>query len=348
MKGRLLVGLLLIGSLGSSFGVAREALAQSVEAGEPDLPISQRVVLERGRQAYQAGRYGECARILGQVLSGDGGAKLSEAELIREARLYRAVCLMGQGEGDAADRELSLAIKEGPTLDPPDQRIFPPELVQRYIQLRVAMLQELERAEIERRRGELEAEQARARAEAQERYRIKSLEEYAEQQIHIRKNSRWLASVPFGVGQFQNREVGLGYSFLAVEGLLGAAAITGMVLELSLHRKAVETQAKGQTLDVDALNEDIRLVSDITNISAWSFLAVSVIGVIQAQIAFVPEHKDLRRVPLPDKLRPQAQAGTDTQAAAVSLSPWFAPEFSERGAGPSGPSGGLIGVGGQF
>lgn len=46
--------------------------------------------------------------------------------------------------------------------------------------------------------------------------------------------SRWIAALPFGVGQFQNRDVGLGSFFASSEALMGATSIVTAAVEMKL------------------------------------------------------------------------------------------------------------------
>ncbi len=306
-------------------------LAGPVRADDDPSGTGELVELERGRLAYQAGRYDECARLLGEALGESGVRRLKDAEVIREARLYRAACLIGSGQDEDADAELTLAIQEGPTLDPPDQRVFPPELVQRYIQLRVGMQEELRAQEDRRRARELAAQREEEARRLREAQRVKALEKYAEVQSYTTVSSRWLAMVPFGVGQFQNRDYALGYTLLIAEGLLAGVTLTAVVLELSLHRDAVAAGARGETIDDVALSEDVRTLSNVATAAGWGFVGVSLLGVLQAQLGFVPSHTDVRYTPLPRGL-------TRARAAPLSVVP-----TAQVGVG-----GGSIGLSGRF
>jgi hypothetical protein len=56
--------------------------------------------------------------------------------------------------------------------------------------------------------------------------------------------------------------------------------------------------------------------------STWGFLAVAVGGVVQAQIAFQPEFREIKRRPLPKELRPAprtAEQQTSVRPTAIPL-----------------------------
>lgn len=328
--------------------LASNAAAQVPDEDEDsgDSETADAVALERGKLEYQSGRWTECARVLGEALDPKSDHRIRDTELVREGRLYRAACLIGSGQDTAADEELRAAVREGPTLDPPDQRIFPPELVRRYIQIRLSMLDELEKEDEKRKRAEAAAKAARDALAKKEAQRVKALEQYAQVQSYTTVSSRWLALVPFGVGQFQNRDNVLGYTLLATEGVLAATALTAMILEIRLHRQAQASQARGETLDVATLNADLQTVSTITDISAWSFVGVTLLGVLQAQLAFVPEHTDVRYKPLPATLAPggsgEAQRSSGVARAMSEPSFRVAPNLQLS------PRGGSFGFVGSF
>lgn len=327
--------------------LASNAAAQVPDEVEDttDPETADAVALERGKLEYQSGRWVECAEVLGRALDIKNEHRIRDTELIREARLYRAACLIGSGQDSAAEEELRAAVREGPTLDPPDQRLFPPELVRRYIQIRLSMLDQLEKEDEKRKQAEAAAKAARDTKAKKEAQRAKALEQYAQVQSYTSVNSRWLALVPFGVGQFQNRDNALGYTLLATEGLLAATTLTAMVLEIRLHRQAQASQAEGQTLDVATLNSDLQTVSTLMDISAWSFVGVTLLGILQAQLAFVPEHNDVRYKPLPSSLVPgSGEARRSRGVARVESSPSVrvAPSFRVT------PGGGSLGFVGTF
>ena len=59
-------------------------------------------------------------------------------------------------------------------------------------------------------------------------------EPLASQESVVVRHSRWIAALPFGVGQFQNGQEGLGYALLVSEALLAGASITSGVIYMEL------------------------------------------------------------------------------------------------------------------
>jgi hypothetical protein len=134
----------------------------------------------------------------------------------------------------------------------------------------------------------------------------------------IRKNERWMAWVPFGVGQFHNQSETLGWVFLSTEVALVAAAVTATSIELGLHSRAEGGQAGLDSRDLTATLDAARTVGTV----AWLSLAgVVVTGIVEANLSFVPEARlgERKRV-LPESLRPVEPANRkDTGVTFVPL-----------------------------
>jgi hypothetical protein len=169
----------------------------------------------------------------------------------------------------------------------PNPIVFPPAVIERFVVVRTTLLQEIQRSEEERAyRGRQAALQAQRRAE-QEKVRMRQLEKLAGEETLVTQNQRWIAWVPFGVGQFQNRQFGLGAVFLTSEALLMGTAIGAVSIELSLNAQA--QGGAGLKGDVQQLNQNIRTANDVALVATGAFVAVAAAGILQANLAFVPE-----------------------------------------------------------
>ena len=124
-----------------------------------------------------------------------------------------------------------------------------------------------------------------------ERERVARLERLAAEETVVLKNRRWVASVPFGIGQFQNRDYALGSVFLASEVVLLGTAVTAVAVELSLHSQAnggagLRKSAQGQ---VDQLNQNIQTAHAISLLATGGLALVVAGGILEANLSFVPE-----------------------------------------------------------
>jgi len=115
------------------------------------------------------------------------------------------------------------------------------------------------------------------------------LERYASEEIVVERHSRWEALIPFGVGQFQNRQSVPGWSFFTTESLLAAGSAIGLGLSLyneSLAYEAVQSRT-GTASQYEARAQEASIVG---NIFAAGLAAVVIGGIVQAETAFVPQH----------------------------------------------------------
>jgi len=245
---------------------------------------------------YEAGKYAECATELGVLLAPDAPRKLHDREVLENARIYHAACLIGSGRPEAADEPLRAAIRANIQMKAPDSLVFPPPVIDRFLRVRQSLYEEIKKAEEERvklaRRG-AEEQARRARAEQQ---RVAELEQLASQEVTIVKNRRWVAWVPFGVGQFQNGDEGLGWVFLTSEAVLAATALTSVAMQTYLQLEASRLNNPGN-------NSVPQTWHSLVVVSSYAFLGVAAAGVAQAQIGFVPETRVVKQRPLPERLR---------------------------------------------
>jgi len=254
--------------------------------------------LARVVSLYDAGKYGECADALHALLSEDGARPLHDRDVIESARIYHAACLIGSGRPQLADEPLRAAIRQNPQMKPPDSLVFPPQVIDHFLRVREDMFDVIKKAEDDRiRRAQELAAQQEARAK-RERERVAGLESLAQEETVSTPRSRWLALVPFGVGQFQNGNQSLGYLFLSSEVLLAATTLTALGVET--HLVLATSQLDKPDPSNNTRNQNWKTALDY---SSYAWLGVSLIGIIEAQVSFVPEQRQVRKRPLPPALR---------------------------------------------
>jgi hypothetical protein len=159
------------------------------------------------------------------------------------------------------------------------------------------------------------------------------LEELASEETIVSHNKRWVASIPFGVGQFQNRDYVLGTVFLTAETLLLATAITSTALQLHYNSQANGGAGFTRDTPVDALNRNLETAQIVTLSATGALILVAAGGIVEAHLAFVPEFRDGTR---PRRLPSLNQSMSTLHG--LSIEPSLAPT---RG-------GALFGVGGRF
>jgi hypothetical protein len=272
---------------------------------EPGLSVE--ASLARATAFYEAGQYAQCADAFAAALE-DAGQSSSIAPRAREqASVYRAACLIALGRQDDADEAFRAAIRENPQMATPNAMMFPPAVIERFIVVRTTLLEEIQRSEEERAYRAREAALAARRKAEREKVRVAQLEQLASQETIIVRNQRWLAWVPFGVGQFQNRQYGIGAAFLASELLLVGTAITSVSIELSLHSQA--QGGKNLSGDIPQLNQSLHTANAVALIATGGFVLVAGLGILQANLGFVPEFNE--------GTRPRARPKKTTSSAEI-------------------------------
>ena len=274
--------------------------------------------LERAKSSYDAGRYAEGVDRLREILNPASPNALREPTAVERARAYLAACLIALGRAEEADAEIEKVIRNNPVFSP-DPVTFPGKVVDRFIEIKSRLKGEIEAAF--RARAAAEAA-AKAKVERQQREYIESLQQLARNETVVVRNSRWIAMVPFGAGQFQNGQEALGYTFLVAESALAIASITSNVIHQGLVWQYA-TNPPG-TLDYEQFTSKRETAYDVNLYTTAALGLVALTGILHAQLTFVPEVRETRVRPLPPP--------------PPSLTP-------KVGVGPSGFS---LGLGGHF
>ena len=152
----------------------------------------------------------------------------------------------------------------------PDFRInpvlVPPHVVAFFDEVRASLEAEIEATRAELRRQREAEEEARRRASVRELY------------FERRVNSRFVAAMPLGIGQFQNGDAGLGTLFLGAE-LLSAGLSVGFFLAVEDLRQPDGLFARDDVARARAL-QTAQLIS------GGIALGVTALGIAQALWAF--------------------------------------------------------------
>ncbi len=267
--------------------------------------LSDDAELARVVSLVEAAKYDQCASELERLLDPKGKRPLKDPAIVETARVYQATCYIGLGKPELADEPLREAIRKNPQMRTPDSLIFPQRVIDRFIRVRDSMIDELRAAEreaIEKARREA-AE--RLRGDNERWARMLMLERIARQEVVVVKNRRWVAAVPFGVGQFQNGNEVLGWIFLGTEAALGVTALTALNVHSHLQSKVDAAKERGASAgpDVNDRLSDWHLALEL---STYGLLAVAALGITEAQVSFVPEVRTVRERPLPKAPPPGA------------------------------------------
>lgn len=283
--------------------------------------LGEDAALVRATGLYDTGQYAACVDALEHLLGPDEPRRLRSVAKVEAARVYRAACLIGVGRTTEAEQIFRDAILENPQMKAPDGLIFPEAVVDVFLRVRESMLDEIRRAEVKRMQDAEARAQREQRLREEERRRVEQLVAIAEKEIVIERHSRMLASIPFGVGQFQNGQNGLGWLFFATE--MAASGVLFGSLYMQLYYQSKSRDPAFTTRDITARADTAQLVQTI---SGYSLLGIGLIGIAEAHLSFVPEVRLERKRDLPEHLKlVPVKAAPAQPAISLSLMPWAAP-----------------------
>lgn len=166
-------------------------------------------------------------------------------------------------------------------------REFSPLVIQVFLRTRQRLATELARL-----REERAAMERAARADRERRQRL--LIDWVTRERVVRRSPPRFPTMflPFGVGQFVNGDVALGWTFLGAETALMATAVTSIGLQLA---RCPPTPCPERVAEPFLTVERI----------AWGLLAITAVaGIVQGNLAYQAERVEYRRRPLPPGFEP--------------------------------------------
>lgn len=214
-----------------------------------------------------------------EALVGGEIPRLASQPLVLESRKYLAAAYVFVGREGAASDQIERLLLAEPTyeLDPTE---FPGEVVQLFERVRQRLA---ERREAQAERARLAAEVERLTGENRA-----MREELEGERIIEVPRSQWLVQIPFGVGQFENGEQGLGWFFFITEALTLAASVAALVAHQALVA-TIQNARDGVPAELwRSVTDAINVVEPLSWASNGVFWALLAAGVIQANVAFTP------------------------------------------------------------
>ncbi len=240
---------------------------------------------EQARTAYLAQDYGIAATRLEALIGGEPPALQNET-LLLESRKYLGAAYLFLGRRDDAEQQFTLLLRQDASyqIDPIQ---FPQALVQAFDQARARVSRELEEAAERAEREERERRERELRLLLENEGRIRELEALARQETVRTENSRWLAALPFGIGQFRNGNRGLGRAFAVSQTLLfTAGAITYFGNQALRDWDPLNPPPTRLSLRGLEVLSDFLRISNYVSVSAFAGLAIA--GIVEAQVRFRP------------------------------------------------------------
>jgi hypothetical protein len=249
---------------------------------------------EVARQVYDGQDYARAAQLFEALVGGDV-PELQNRSLVLESEKYLGASYLFLGNISLAEThfERLLGMEPEYVLDP---LAFPEDVQRVFARVKTRLESErLAKEEALRKEQERLQRESALRAE-RERQRWAQLIKLAGTERVHEARSRWLAMVPFGVGQFQNNHDGLG---------LVLAVSESSLLAISIVAYALHDDLRGQEPTPSQIN-DARLAEQAfrytSQISFGLFAVLAVTGIIDAQIRFAGTRSYDRKRPLPPDL----------------------------------------------
>ncbi|HEX8796780.1 MAG TPA: hypothetical protein VF765_37770 [Polyangiaceae bacterium] len=252
--------------------------------------------LEKAHNAYVARQYDEAEMRLRALLDAKTGT-LVDPDKVADARMYLAATLLAEKKNDEANALLEQLLIDRPDYQPDPLRVSL-EAIDALTDARTRIRDKLAAIQAEKVR---KAQEEKAKIEAErvkQQIRVQQLEQLASTEIIEHPNSRLLAMVPFGAGQFQNGQTALGWTFLLSEGALAIGSGIGAGF---WYYYVQQTQAavRDNTGTAPQYNQLAQTSSYVGDSLFAGFALLAVIGVVHAQLTFVPEKVEMRTRPLP-------------------------------------------------
>lgn len=324
---------------------AMVALGAATVLGSPHAHADARAELEKARASFLARNWADAEERLRVLLDPKSGLK--ERSIISQARMYLGASLLVQGKKDEAKEMFEKLVLDDPTFDP-DPLSFPSEAINTFIDVRSSLLEQIKQATqtAARLAAERKAKEE-AEREAQRVWLEKVKAQAQEEKITVR-HSRLVATLPFGIGQFQNGQKLLGWIFFGTE----AAAIAGTAITFGMYRYARDRQNEvsfangndptGQADYASLAPQYQRRADEIRNVNlgfAAGFAVVAGIGIVQAHLVYVDETPEKKKRDLPP------MGARPLPARSVSaLAPIVSPLPGREGAATLAPGGMIFGV----
>ncbi len=240
--------------------------------------------------AYDAGDYRAATQRFEALLP-----SLTSELLLRRSRLYLAASYVHLGDRSRAARYFRelLRADEDFVLE---EHLFSAAVVSLFNEVRAQVEQERRQRALEEQHRQEQLRQLEIDQMLRQRERMQRLEDLARQEVVERPNSRGLALLPFGVGQFRNGERALGIGLAVTESVLAA----GSIATWAWHRWLVGREvAPDERLD---FNDRERVARISNQVVTSAFAAVALAGILEAQMRFKPVLRHVRHRDLPDDL----------------------------------------------
>jgi len=265
-----------------------------------------------------------CAQVAGAATAAQT-CHIADVALIERCHEMELVALAGLKRESEADAAIEKILRQNPTYVP-DPAALPAAMITRVREIKTRMQKELEEKARKDADDKRKAILSQQKMSEDERRWLEEITRLASKETLVERRTRLFAFVPFGVGQVQNGDKGWGIFFFTTQAVTGAASIAlaeawKFWASVDVTKPDPTTGKLPSKAGVYGLRDGLALGNRIT-FGAW--IALTIAGIIQANVAFEPESITTRERKLPK--RPE---------------PTIAPTVA---GGPNGVSFGLVGT----
>lgn len=216
---------------------------------------------EAARTAYTEQRYPDAERLFSALLRSNPPA-LTEPSLVVESRKYLGASLLFLARPAEATEQFGLLLLGDPTYEL-DPMLFPAEVLESFAAAKARLPVPVAPITLPP-------------------PSLNDATQQAVREVVRQENSRWIAALPFGIGQFQNRDTALGTMFLVSEVALTLASITTFIIWSSL---VDERPAPSELNRARSIESGLRIANWATTGGA---LLLGAAGIVEAQLRFTP------------------------------------------------------------
>ncbi len=250
---------------------------------------------EEARRAYRVGEYRKAVRGFESLVG--GVVPRTRNPVVRlESRKYLGASYLFVGKEPEAREQFRLLLTEDENyaLDPVS---FPKAVTDTFNEVKAEVQAELAKQRAEQAAREAAERETEMQALIGQADRIRRLEELAMVETVEQKNSRWVAALPFGVGQFRNGHKTGGIWFATLQSAFLVSSIATFIGHNSLRSTSV---APDRIDDAQRAEKALRISNWV---SVGLLVGTYLGGVIDAEVRFKPVIRTTRKRELPEDLR---------------------------------------------
>jgi tetratricopeptide (TPR) repeat protein len=249
---------------------------------------------EAARAVYDAQDYALAAKRF-EALGGGDTPALTNRSLLLESKKYLGASYLFLGKLQLAEAEFERLLRLDPNyvLDP---IAFPEDVQRLFTKVKTRLDAERRTAEEQQRRESERGIRLETKRQTAEQQRWARLVDVAETEHVTEVRSRWVALMPFGIGQVQNGHGSLGAILAVSEGsLLLIGFVSWLVHEDLRGQNPIASQR-------DEFSVTERVARYTNQVSMGLFGALAITGIIDAQVRFEGDHERTRKRSLPSEL----------------------------------------------